>query len=404
MKTPFYYRIFSFRPILKRTHLKTDKKIDFLYIADNADLQDCLDCLQAESLIAIDMEADSYHHYFPKVCLLQCTAGKHNYIIDPLAEVDMKKVLSVLARKSLILHDAGYDLRMLKADYDFRPNEPILDTMLAAKLLGIEKVGLSSLLEQYFDIQVAKHNQKADWSKRPLDPHLLDYAIEDTFSLHALWKILRTQLETKGRLDWHRQFCEFSVQNALDADFSKNDQDHERWRIRGVQKLSPKEMAFFRELWHWREKEAQKVDVPPFRIFENTRLMQLSVQLAAGKTSLRQISYLLPKTCKGKRLEAMKKGIHKAQELPAEKWPQKKKGDASKRLSAAKLRRTEELKKKCAVIAAELELPPQLIVTRSVLEHIVKKEISDPALCVEKRLLMLWQAELVAPVLADSLD
>lgn len=379
--------------------MDTDKTTDFTYVDAASELPACLETLRREPLLAIDMEADSYHHYYPKVCLIQCTANGANFIIDPLAGLDLSPLMDVFAQKPLILHDAGYDLRMLKADFNFCPREPIIDTMLAAKLLGYERVGLSNMLLQYFGVDVSKHNQKADWSRRPLDPHLLAYAAEDTSCLPALWVKLKAELESKGRLDWHRQYCEFTTQTALEADLSRNGDDEDRWRIRGIHKLEPRQMAFFRELWHWRENEAQKVDLPPFRIFENTRLMELSVLAAAGKTSHKDFARLLPRTCRGRRLEAMRKAIRKAEGLTPSEYPLPKKGDVAKRLTTGQLRQVDRLKAECTRIADELELPSQLIASRGVLEWIVKKHITDPDVAVEKRLLMPWQADLLRPTL-----
>ncbi|MCK5173590.1 MAG: ribonuclease D, partial [Planctomycetes bacterium] len=79
--------------------------------------------------IAIDMEADSFYHYYEKVCLIQLTVDGENYILDPLAGANLKPFLKLLAQKPLILHDAGYDLRMLRASFDFSPKEEVFDTM-----------------------------------------------------------------------------------------------------------------------------------------------------------------------------------------------------------------------------------------------------------------------------------
>ncbi len=52
----------------------------------------------------------------------------------------------------MILHDAGYDLRMMQSTFGFIPRGEVFDTMLAAQLLGHTKFGLGSLVEQYFAI------------------------------------------------------------------------------------------------------------------------------------------------------------------------------------------------------------------------------------------------------------
>jgi ribonuclease D len=73
------------------------------------------------STTAVDIEADSFHHYYPKVCLIQMSFDGENYVIDPLAKLDMKPLFEVLGSKNLIFHDAGYDLRMLRRASDLNP-------------------------------------------------------------------------------------------------------------------------------------------------------------------------------------------------------------------------------------------------------------------------------------------
>ncbi len=43
-------------------------------------------------VIAVDLEADSMHHYQEKVCLLQVTAGGETVLLDPLAGADLSSL------------------------------------------------------------------------------------------------------------------------------------------------------------------------------------------------------------------------------------------------------------------------------------------------------------------------
>ena len=349
--------------------------------------------------IALDTEADSFHHYYPKVCLIQGTFRDINFIIDPLTEIDLTEFFKILSGKKLIIHDAGYDLRMLKADFDFVPQEEIFDTMLAGRLIGLERVGLSALLAEFLDIQVHKHNQRADWSKRPLSEELLKYAIEDTFYLPALAKILYAKLEALDRLEWHRQSCQGSVRSAVQSKTEiKTD---ENWRISGVSQLKPKEMAFVRELWHWREKEAQKADIPPFRIMYTKQLLALSGWVSAQKDPMQAELTKLPRSCRGRRLAALKKAIEKAFLLPPDQWPQRKKPDFSKQPTSLQQSQIEFLRRRVAQIGESLNLPPQLIAPKAVLGSIVMRKLDTHAKLIHSNLMSPWQADLLAPALSE---
>src|SRR5690606_13435105 len=121
-------------------------------------LRELIPVLDAVDRIAIDTEADSLHHYFEKVCLLQISVPGVDAIIDPLAEIDLSSLMEVLARKTLIIQGADYDLRMMKRDYDFNATK-IFDTMLAAQMLGYERFSYAALVEKQFGIALSKHGQ-----------------------------------------------------------------------------------------------------------------------------------------------------------------------------------------------------------------------------------------------------
>src|ERR671935_248197 len=81
----------------------------------------------------------------------------------------------LLAKKHLIMHGSDFDLRLLHDLCRFQAHS-LFDTMLAAQLLGLPRIGLASLLDQHFGVALDKDGQKANWSKRPLTAKLLNYA------------------------------------------------------------------------------------------------------------------------------------------------------------------------------------------------------------------------------------
>lgn len=371
----------------------------FEYIQTDQALTALLGRLQKEDTIALDTEADSFHHYYPKVCLIQGTASALNFILDPLSGIKLSEFFRILSGKKLILHDAGYDLRMLKADFAFEPKGQIFDTMLAGRLLGLEKVGLSALLGDFLGIQIHKQNQRADWSKRPLSEELLRYAIVDTYFLPALADLLAGKLESMNRSQWHQQCCQWSVRSALQ---SKNEiNKDEDWRISGVSRLKPKEMAFVRELWLWREKEAQKADIPPFRVMYSKQLLALAGWAAAQKDPRKTELTRLPRSCRGSRLTALKKAIEKAFLLPQDQLPNRKKPDSSRQPAYSQQVQIEKLRNRVAQIGASLNLPPQFIAPKAVLASIVLRKLNTFRKLIESDLVSPWQADLLAPVLEE---
>ncbi|VAW42394.1 hypothetical protein MNBD_CHLOROFLEXI01-3585, partial [hydrothermal vent metagenome] len=53
-------------------------------ITTQSDWHLCLQKLQAESRIAIDLEANSMYAYREEVCLIQISIPSQDYIVDPL--------------------------------------------------------------------------------------------------------------------------------------------------------------------------------------------------------------------------------------------------------------------------------------------------------------------------------
>ena len=253
--------------------MSLDAGSKYTYVDSAEGLARLTEALVTTSRVGLDTEADSLHHYFEKVCLIQLSFLGSNYVVDPLAGLSLAEFLEVLSHKELILQGADYDLRMMKKSFEFRPKALVFDTMLAAQVLGYEKIGLAALAEKFCGVLLSKAGQKSDWARRPLSVKQLDYASDDTNYLEKIADALTKNLQGSGRADWHRECCERVVEtSALEG---KNDA-REAWRIKGSSGLAPKELVFVRELWKWRDEEARRRDRPPFMILLNEDLIELA--------------------------------------------------------------------------------------------------------------------------------
>ncbi|MCA9875056.1 MAG: ribonuclease D, partial [Anaerolineales bacterium] len=150
-------------------------------ITTQTDWQDCLAALKQEPRIAIDLEANSMYAYRERVCLIQISIPSQDYIIDPVAKVDLSGLGELLADTAVekVFHAAEYDLILLKREYEWELNN-LFDTMWAARILGYKQYGLASLLKKIFDLKLDKQYQKSNWCRRPLSPAQLTYAQLDT--------------------------------------------------------------------------------------------------------------------------------------------------------------------------------------------------------------------------------
>jgi len=371
----------------------------YTYIDSAENLARLTEALSVTSRVGLDTEADSLHHYFEKVCLIQLSFSGSNYVVDPLAGFPLTEFLEVLSRKELILQGADYDLRMMKKSFEFRPQAPVFDTMLAAQVLGYEKIGLAALAEKFCGVVLSKAGQKSDWARRPLSVKQLDYAADDTNYLEKIADALAQNLQESGRKDWHRECCErVVVTSGLDA---KNDAK-EAWRIKGSSGLAPKELVFVREIWKWRDEEARRRDRPPFMILLNEDLIELA-RWRAGKPD--ETLHLRPKSLKritGENLARLENSIRIAESLSVSEWPVAPERIRSRERQPS-AEKVEALLAACKTIAGELKIEACFLASRATLTAVARHEPRSIESLMKVSGMMRWQAELMMPATLNVL-
>ena len=340
-------------------------------------LGDLISQLKTQDRIALDTEADSLHCYREKLCLLQVSIPAHDLIVDPLADVDLAPLCDALADKEIVLHGADYDLRLLRRNLNFVPQR-VFDTVIAARLIGIREFSYASLVKRYFDVELTKGSQKANWAQRPLSKRMEEYARNDTHYLLTLAERFEKELETLGRIDWFRQSCQRALEQA--AIDRERDVDA-AWRISGAGALRGRASAVLRELWNWREKEAEAADRPPFHILQNRELLHSAERFAHGETP----DY---KHFSDRRRRAFREAGERGMNLPEKEWPVRPKRSGT-RPTAEVIRRTEKLRHDRDHAAKELHIEASFIAPRATLEAIAADSSRADALLVP------WQRDLL---------
>jgi ribonuclease D len=376
--------------------LSAQTRTSYTYIEKDLELKSLVALMRGAQRIALDTEADSLHHYFEKVCLIQLTLDEGNFIVDPLARLDLAPFIEALARKPLILHGADYDLRILHAAYGFRPGKGVFDTMLAAQLLGYEQLGLAALVQRFHDVELIKQNQRFDWSKRPLPSAQLAYASDDTRFLPDLADRLEAELDRLGRVGWHGEACNALI-DVTCRERSAPDPDGE-WRIKGSSTLRRRQLAILRQLWYWREKAARKADLPPFKILGNNTLLDLAVWADHYPKRRLEQGPRLPRNLVGRRFADLSRSVNRGRNLERPEWPPLRRKNAQKRVEID-MRRFERLRKALASAAKELKIAPSTIAPRAALEAVVLNEPKTRDEILACTNLVPWQAEMLARIL-----
>lgn len=294
--------------------LKDEK---YILVDSEESLANLLADLELYDMAAVDTEADSMYHYNARLCLVQITIGEHHYIVDPLCGIDLAPLFKARAMQTLIFHGADYDLRLLWQTYGFSPKN-IFDTMLAAKLLGEQHLGLADLVREYFGDELKKENQRADWTIRPLSLEMCEYAIHDTFYLHELCAILVEKLQASGRMEWLTEQCNALIEHAKHPAPPKKDP----WRISGSSLYSPCGLNLLKHIWEWREHEAEELDRPPYKVMP-AELLHAIVRAQQNHMTEVDEKYLprLPRNFKNERLESFLNMLKTAIAVPEADWP-----------------------------------------------------------------------------------
>ena len=238
---------------------------------------------------ALDTEADSLHSYFHKVCLVQVTAARRTWLVDPLAVSGdgLTPLLDVVgdATVPVVMHGADYDIRVLDRDFGARIHG-LEDTQIMAQLLGEEKTGLAALLEREFGVVLDKKMQRADWAQRPLPRRLLQYAAADTAFLEELATRLRSRLEELGRWGWVVEECQ-RLEEVRHSPSEPDPLDFER--VKGARGLKGVGRDRLYTLYEWREGVAQTLDVPPFKVLGNRPMIRMAESAPASAKELAEI-------------------------------------------------------------------------------------------------------------------
>jgi ribonuclease D len=354
-------------------------------IATQPEVDQMIEQIAPEPEIALDTEADNMYHYRNRVCLLQIRWADEIVLIDTLVPgLELTPLFRLLETKRLLMHGSDFDLRLLSGLCDFRASE-IFDTVLAAQLLGLEKIGLGSLIEHYFGVVLPKAHQKSDWSQRPLPEKMLDYAAQDVLYLFDLRDRMEESLRELGRLEWHRQRCDWQVA-AGTTGFATRDENS--WRVTGARYLRGIGLTVLHELWHWRDREAEKVDRPHFKVINDNFLLNIS---KAVQEKERDPLVSIPGSLRRRHGRGLVEAIRRGVELDPETLPRLPARERPVSFSPEELNRQELIKTTRDQVAAELKIDPSLIANRALLSTLAR----DPGKLDE--LLLPWQADLLRP-------
>jgi len=242
-------------------------------VSDEAGLARVANAAGAEPRVALDTESNGFHAYNEQVCLVQIATPQGDYAIDVLA-VGLGPVVPLLAdpAREVILHAAEYDVLCLKREWGLSLGR-IFDTHAAAKVLGIERVGLGNLLHDQLGVALTEDEQRSDWGRRPLSAEQLSYAFADVQHLLELRERLGTQLAERGLLsEAEAEFARLVAKEPRPRQF-----DAEGWqKMKAARTLDGRGRGVLREMYLLRDRRAREVNRPPFKVLSDLLLSEVA--------------------------------------------------------------------------------------------------------------------------------
>lgn len=167
-------------------------------ITNRNDLQDIVQLLMTEPMIALDTEFYWRNTYYPELCLIQIATPDHIHLLDALSpEINLQLLNPLFANKHTlkIMHAAENDIKILKHYLDCEFNG-IFDTQVAMAFLGHDhQLSLSNTLNHLGFDNLNTEEKLSDWRQRPLSNAQIAYATSDVISLIQCQKILIDKLE-----------------------------------------------------------------------------------------------------------------------------------------------------------------------------------------------------------------
>ena len=234
--------------------------------------------------VAVDTEFMRERTYWPKLCLAQVAGPEEAAAIDSLAEgIDLSPLDELMANPKVlkVFHAARQDLEIFYLRMNKVP-APLFDTQVAAMVCGHgEAASYESLATRLAKAKIDKSSRFTDWARRPLSERQITYALSDVTHLRVVYEKLQAQLKRTGRLSWITE--EMAVLNDPATYRADPELAWRRLKPRGA---SPRMLAVLKEVAAWRERTAQRIDIPRQRLLRDEQLLEIASHAPKGAEDL----------------------------------------------------------------------------------------------------------------------
>lgn len=340
-------------------------------ISDNAALADFCRRQQAAEFITVDTEFMRDQTYWPILCLVQVGGPEEAAAIDPLAEgLDLAPLGELLAKPQItkVMHAGRQDMEIFLQRFGKLP-QPVFDSQIAAMVCGFgEQVSYDTLARKLAGATLDKASRFTDWSRRPLTDRQLAYALDDVIHLRPIYKKLKERVAESGRQLW------IADELAILTDPATYDLSPEKsWERLKTRSQDARYLGRVKALAAWREREAQKRDIPRGRILKDEQLYELASHVPANAEALARTRGLSLDYARGKMGQGLLAALAEAIPFPKDQIPKDERID----LPPGKAPLVELLKVLLKAKAETHEVAQKLIASSADLEAIAFDDQAD---------------------------
>jgi ribonuclease D len=289
------------------------------WIADSATLADFCRRIAPSAYVTVDTEFMRERTYWAQLCLIQVASPDEAAAIDALAPgLDLTPLLRLLddPRVLKVFHAARQDLEIFH-HMTGRVPTPLFDTQVAAMVCGFgDAVSYETLATQLAAARIDKSARFTDWAQRPLSERQIAYALADVTHLRKVYLALAKRLTASDRAGWLHE----EMATLLDPATYRMDPET-AWRRLKPRNPKARLLAVLKEVAAWREREAQRRDVPRNRVVRDETIMDIAGHAPASIDELARMRGFSKGFAEGRLGEELLEAVRRGLALPEAEIP-----------------------------------------------------------------------------------
>jgi ribonuclease D len=288
-------------------------------ITETAALADFCQRLAKSQYVTVDTEFLRERTYWPKLCVVQLGGDDEAQAIDALADgIDLSPLFDLMANNSIlkVFHAGRQDLEIFY-HLTGRLPDPVFDTQIAAMVCGFgDSAGYETLVSKLTKVRIDKAARFTDWSARPLTDRQVTYALADVTHLRKVYDRLLKKLNHNGRAGWlGEEIAALTSPDTYDPD------PREVFRRIKTRSNDPKFLAVLREVVAWREREAQRLDLPRNHVLRDEALVEIAHHTPKSTADLARTRGLGRRLAEGQAGTDIIAAVNAGLAMPESDWP-----------------------------------------------------------------------------------